>query len=38
MRREEKERQSLSLLPGEAAQGGMESPAKEAAEKNLGFF
>ena len=37
-RRGEKERQSLSLLPGKAAQGGRESPTKEAAEKNLGFF
>jgi hypothetical protein len=32
-REKEKERQSLSLLPGKAAQGGREIPTKEAAEK-----
>jgi hypothetical protein len=37
-RRGEKERQSLSLLPGKTAQGGREDPTKEAAEINLGFF
>jgi hypothetical protein len=36
--RGEKERQSLSLLPGKAAQGGRKSPTKEAAGKNPRFF
>jgi hypothetical protein len=34
----EKERQSLSLLPGKAAQGGKESPTKEVAKKDPRFF
>jgi hypothetical protein len=35
MKRGEKERQSLSLLPGKAAQGSRESPTKEAAENGI---
>jgi hypothetical protein len=34
----EKERQSLSLLPGKAAQGSRENPTKEVAEKDPRFF
>jgi hypothetical protein len=34
----EKERQSLSLLLGKAAQGGRENPTKEVAEKDPRFF